>query len=114
MNPFQVPNRIDFIKLKFMQFQSLPPNSYEQMAETSVMMGRSHEAETILLHNNKITEAIQLCVRMHRWERALDIAKSQKSQKSDLNWVLKQREKYLKALGRDEYIESYTKINSME
>lgn len=39
------------------------------MAEMSVMMGRLNEAETILLHNGKIREAIELCVRMHRWER---------------------------------------------
>lgn len=49
--------------------QTLPPGSYEQMAEMSVMMGRCNEAETILLHNGKFREAIELCVRMHRWER---------------------------------------------
>lgn len=49
--------------------QTMPPGSYEQMAEMSVMMGRCNEAETILLHNGRIREAIELCVRMHRWER---------------------------------------------
>lgn len=77
------------------------------MAETSVMMGRSNEAETILLHNNKVSEAIRLCVRMHRWERALDIAISQTS--SDPKWVLSEREKYLKALNRNEYLEIFLK-----
>lgn len=76
------------------------------MAEISVMMGRSNEAETILLHNNKISEAIQLCVRMHRWERALDVAKSQKVQ-SDLDWVLQQRTKYLNAINREEYLPTF-------
>lgn len=80
------------------------------MAEMSVMMGRSNEAETILLHNNKSREAIQLCVRMHRWERALDVAKSQKSQ-SDLDWVHHQRKKYLLALKRDEYLPSFLQSN---
>lgn len=75
------------------------------MAEMSVMMGRSHEAETILLHNNKHTEAVELCVRMHRWERALDIAKSQ----SDIDYVVTQRKKYLNALNRPEYLDTFLK-----
>lgn len=83
--------------------QSLPPGSYEQMAEMSVMMGRSNEAETILLHNNKITEAIKLCVRMHRWECALEVAKSHKNE-ADVEWVLQRRQKYLDAINREEYL----------
>lgn len=79
------------------------------MAEISVMMGRSNEAETILLHNNKTSEAIQLCVRMHRWERALDVAKSHKIQ-SDLEWVVQQRKKYLNAINREEYLQSYKEL----
>lgn len=79
------------------------------MAEISVMMGRSNEAETILLHNNKVNEAIQLCVRMHRWERALDVAKTQKG-KSDIEWVLQQRKKYLNAINRDEYLPTFKQI----
>ena len=79
------------------------------MAEISVMMGRSNEAETILLHNNKTSEAIKLCVRMHRWERALDVAKSQKNQ-SDIEWVLQQRKKYLNAINRDEYLHPFKQM----
>lgn len=70
------------------------------------MMGRSNEAETILLHNNKAIEAIQLCVRMHRWDRALDIAKSNKNA-ANIDWVLQQRKKYLNALNREEYLTNF-------
>lgn len=87
----------------FSRKQELPPGSYEQMAEISVMMGRSNEAETILLHNNKISEAIELCVRMHRWERALDIAKTHKNH-TGLEFVLRQRKKYMTAIDREEYL----------
>lgn len=80
------------------------------MAELSVMRGRSSEAETILLHNNKISEAVELCVRMHRWERALDIAKSN-DRKFDLESVLIQRRKYLNALNRPEYLEVFMKYH---
>lgn len=78
------------------------------MAEMSVMMGRSNEAETILLHNSKISEAVELCVRMHRWERALDIAKSNDKQ-SDVDSVLAQRKKYLNELNRPEYLDAFLK-----
>lgn len=71
------------------------------------MLGCSNEAETILLHNNKVSEAIRLCVRMHRWERALDISISQAN--SDLKWVLSERGKYLKALNRNEHLEIFLK-----
>lgn len=82
------------------------------MAEISVMMGRSNEAETILLHNNKIGEAIELCVRLHRWERALDVAKSHKKE-SDLSWILEQRKKYLTAINREEYLPSFKQMNQI-
>lgn len=87
----------------------MPPKSDEQLAEISVMIGQSNDAENRLLQNNKISEAIQLCVRMHRWERALDVAKSQKDN-TDLSWVLQQRKKYLNAINRDEYLQPFKQI----
>lgn len=79
------------------------------MAEKSVMMGRNVEAETILIHNNKASSAIELCIRMHRWERALEIAKST-NQAADMDLVLDERKKYLKVLDRDEYLEPFLKL----
>lgn len=76
----------------------------------SVMIGRTVEAESILLHNNKIAQAIELCIRMHRWERGLDIAKSHNRQQ-DLDYVLNQRTKYLQMLNSEEYLESFIKIS---
>lgn len=89
----------------------MPANSYEQMAELSVMNGRINEAETILTHNNKYSEAVDLCIRMHRWERALDIAKMWKNP-SSIESILRQRIRYLDALGREEYLESFKKLQS--
>lgn len=71
------------------------------MAENSLMLGRLIEAETILLHNRKYKEAVGLCLRMHNWRRALEVA--QKHQKDLLQEVIEQRKKYLKALQRDEW-----------
>lgn len=88
--------------------QSLPVNSVERTAELSVMTGRVVEAESILMHNSKFREAIELCLRMHRWERALEIAKSQKNE-TDLDYVLSKRKKYLAAIDSDEYLPEYLK-----
>mgnify|MGYP004597824527 CR=1 FL=1 len=71
------------------------------MAENSLMLGRLVEAETILLHNRKYKEAVGLCLRMHNWRRALEVA--QKNQTNLLGEVIEQRRRYLKALQREEW-----------
>jgi intraflagellar transport protein 80 len=84
-------------------------NENEQMAENAIMNGtRIEEAETILLHNKKISEAIQFCIRLHRWNRALDIAEKNST---DLNVVLRERKKYLTALQKAESDPDFIKIN---
>lgn len=74
------------------------------MAENSVMMGRITEAETILVHNKNIPEAVELLIRLHQWERALAIAESHPTQ---LERILTERQKYLQALGKEEYSEKF-------
>lgn len=78
-------------------------SSPSQMAENSIMMGRAIEAETILLHNKNIFEAIEMFMRLHQWERALNIAQDAK----DVEQVLGERKKYLKALDREEYSQPF-------
>ncbi|XP_055375927.1 intraflagellar transport protein 80 homolog [Condylostylus longicornis] len=95
-------------KVDYLQYiRSLPPGGPEQMAENSLMLGRLIEAETILIHNKKVKEAIALCIRMHNWRRALDIA--EKSQ-INLDVVLIERAKYLQALGKEEFDTRFLKI----
>lgn len=85
-------------------------NESEQMAENAVMNGaRIEEAETILLHNRKVSEAIQLCMRLHRWNRALDIAEKNST---DVKQVLKERTKYLSALQKTETDNDFIKMNA--
>lgn len=74
------------------------------MAENSIMMGRITEAETILLHNKNIPEAVELLIRLHQWERALAIAESHPIQ---LERIYTERRQYLKALGKEEYSEKF-------
>lgn len=81
------------------------------MAEIAVFQGRISEAETILLHNKNYDLVLEICLRLHRWERALEIAKnSPKSTHVDL--VLSKRGKYLTALNCDEYVNSYLKMTN--
>lgn len=81
----------------------------EQMAENILLNGaRIEEAETILLHNQKIGEAIQFCMRLNRWSRALDIAEKNAT---DVKLVLKERAKYLKALNKAETDNHYIILN---
>lgn len=85
-------------------------NENEQMAENAIMNGaRIEEAETILLHNRKISEAIQFCLRLHRWQRALEIAVKNST---DLKLVLEERIKYMEALQKTETDPEFIKMNA--
>lgn len=85
-------------------------NENEQMAENAIMNGaRIEEAETILLHNRKISEAVQFCLRLHRWNRALEIATKNST---DLKLVLEERVKYMKALQKSENDAEFIKMNA--
>ncbi|XP_058819014.1 intraflagellar transport protein 80 homolog [Topomyia yanbarensis] len=95
-------------KVNYLSYiKDLEPTSAEQMAENSIMNGRTQEAEIILLHNKKIPEAILFCLRMHRWSRALEIAQKNET---DVDLVLKERKKYLFALGREEHDPHFLKL----
>lgn len=83
-------------------------NENEQMAENAVINARIEEAETILLHNRKISEAIQFCMRLHIWGRALEIADKNNT---DLMLVLRERSKYLTALQKNETFNEFITMN---
>ncbi|XP_055918653.1 intraflagellar transport protein 80 homolog [Eupeodes corollae] len=96
-------------KVSYLHYiKDLPPSSAEQMAENSLMLGRLIEAETILVHGKRFHEAILLCLRMHNWRRALEIAEKNAV---DVDIVIEQRRKYLEALGKPEFDELFLKIS---
>lgn len=78
-----------------------------QMAEVSVLNGRITEAELLLVHNKQIKEAINLCMRMHSWDRALDIAQKHKQTVDLVDVVLSERNKYLSSLRKKEWLPSF-------
>jgi len=71
------------------------------------MMGRLSEAETILTNNKKYAEAVDLLLRLHNYDRALEIAEQQQV---GLEHVLKERKFYLEALGRNEFSPKFLKF----
>jgi intraflagellar transport protein 80 len=81
----------------------------EQMAESAMNGARIEEAETILLHNRKISEAIVLCLRLHRWNRALEIAQKHST---DVKLVCEERVKYMEALQKVENEPEFVKLNA--
>lgn len=80
------------------------------MAEIAVFQGRITEAETILLHNRNYELALIICLRLHRWERALEIAKST-GNPMDVQDLLAKRKQYLIALNCTEYVGAYLKMS---
>lgn len=80
------------------------------MAEIAIFQGRVTEAETILLHNKNYELALNICLRLHRWERALEIAKSS-GNPMDVQLILTKRKQYLIALNCTEYIGVFLKMS---
>lgn len=105
---------IQIDKVNYLQYiKSLPKSSPEQVAENSIMNGRFTEAEVILMNNHRIKEAIDFCLRMHRWDRSIELAN--KSNDNDLiNNVLTERKKYLIALGKEEWSTAFLNVGNTE
>lgn len=99
-------------KVDYMHYiKELEESSPEQMAENALMNGaRISEAETILLHNKKIPEVIRFSIRLHRWDRAIEIAEKFST---DIQFVLQERFKYLKALGSEEVNSKFVEFNKV-
>lgn len=70
------------------------------------MLGRTHEAETILQHGGNPNEAIRLLLRLHNWPRALELALKHPR---ELSAVLDHRRKYLEAMNKPEYDKAFVK-----
>lgn len=73
------------------------------------MMGRLSEAETILTNNKKYDEAVELLLRLHNYERALEIAEQHQA---SLEYVLSERKRYIDALGRNEFSPKFLRFSN--
>lgn len=70
-----------------------------QLAGAALLGGQIQHAESILLHNGMVYNAILNHIRLHNWNRALDLAVRHKTH---IDTVLYLRNKYLEKLEKDE------------
>lgn len=73
------------------------------------MIGRLSEAETILTNNKKYVEAVELLLRLHNYDRALEIAEQHQA---GLEHVLSERKLYIDALGRNEFSPKFLRFSN--
>ncbi|KAJ8958886.1 hypothetical protein NQ318_019654 [Aromia moschata] len=71
----------------------------EQKAHLALLGGRIQEADSILLHNGMVFQAIYTNIQLHNWTRALDLAIKHKTH---IDTVLYLRQQYLDNLGKPE------------
>lgn len=75
------------------------PTKPQQKAKMALLGGAYQEAESILLHNGMVFQAIYNHIQFYNWDRALDLALKHKTY---IDVVLYLRQKYLKGLGKME------------
>lgn len=106
---FCAASQID--KINYLKYiKNLPNSSPEQLAEKSLMFGRFEEAEKILILNEKYEKAIKLCMRCHKWDRALEISEKHNI---DFEPVLTKRKLYLLSLGKQEFEPRFLKYENL-
>ncbi|CAG9859174.1 unnamed protein product [Phyllotreta striolata] len=86
-------------KVYFLQHIKNLPSKIEQRAQMALLGGKNLEAESTLLHNGMVFQAIYMNINLYDWNRALDLAIKHKTH---IDTVLYLREKYLDGLGKQE------------
>ncbi|CAG9768961.1 unnamed protein product [Ceutorhynchus assimilis] len=94
-------------KVYYIQYIKSLPSKPEQKAHMALLGGKTDEAESILLHNGMVFQAIYININMHNWTRALDLALKHKAH---VDTVLYLREKYLETLGKPENNNKYISL----
>ena len=83
----------------------------ERNAMIAVLQGRATEAEEILIQGGCIFRAVKMNISMHRWDRALAIAKRTNK---FIEVVAAYRTKYIKDMGIDETDQEFIKIGEVD
>ncbi|XP_030758484.1 intraflagellar transport protein 80 homolog isoform X2 [Sitophilus oryzae] len=97
----------NYEKVIYIQYIKTLPSKAEQKAHMALLGGKLEEAESILLHNGMVFQAIYININMHNWTRALDLATKHKTH---VDTVLYLREKYLETLGKSENNNKYSSL----
>lgn len=94
-------------KVAYIQYIKGLNQSAQQLAGIALLSGSITEAETILLHNGLVYQAISINVQMHNWNRALELAVKHKTH---VDTVLFLRQKYLKTINKEENNNKFLKL----
>lgn len=78
-----------------------------QLAGIALLGGSIQEAETILLHNGLVYQAIHTNIQMHNWGRALELAVKHKTH---VDTVLFFRRQYLATINKQENNNKFIKL----
>lgn len=94
-------------KVSYIQHIKGLKKSAQQLAYITLLSGQTHEAETILLQNGLVYQAINMNIQMHSWNKALELAVKHKTH---VDTVLFLRQKYLKTINKEENNNKYIKL----
>ncbi|XP_057652979.1 intraflagellar transport protein 80 homolog [Diorhabda carinulata] len=95
-------------KVLFLQYIKDLPSRVEQKSQMALLGGKQQEAESTLLHNGMVFQAIYMNINLYDWNRALDLAIKHKTH---IDTVLYLRQKYLDGLGKPENNNKFTNLN---
>jgi intraflagellar transport protein 80 len=83
------------------------PDDVLKSAELALFCKKFEEAIGILISNKRIYRAIKMCIRMHRWDQALELAVQNKTH---IDTVLAYREQFLKSMRHTESKERFLEL----
>ena len=98
-------------KVQFINYVKLIPSEVGRNAELARFCRRPQEAEQMLLQARMYYRAIKMNIRSFKWERALEIALSNKKH---IDTVIAYRRKFLEASGREESLEKFKQFSDLE
>lgn len=94
-------------KVSYIQHIKGMSQTAQQLAGIALLSGSMNEAETILLHNGLVYQAISINIQMHNWNRALELAVKHKTH---VDTVLFLRQNYLRTINKDENNNKFIKL----
>lgn len=94
-------------KVMYVQYIKGLTKPAQKLAGIALLSGSVLEAESILLHNSFVYQAINMNVKMHNWNRALELAVKHKTH---VDTVLYLRERYLETIQKEENNGKFSKL----
>eukprot|EP00397_Hematodinium_sp_SG-2012_P021288 GEMP01021982.1.p2 GENE.GEMP01021982.1~~GEMP01021982.1.p2 ORF type:complete len:255 (+),score=53.81 GEMP01021982.1:1441-2205(+) len=95
-------------KVQFIAHLNNLPDEVLKSAELSLFCRKPEEALGTLLQNQRIFRAIKMCIRLHRWDAALELAVQHKTH---IDTVLAYRQRHLQQMKRDENNAKFNQFN---